>query len=97
MQAKQNEKGMKENKFTSEKYRTILSTKTNAFIIEVPEREKSRKKNSEFPKQKEYSERSARKMTLHFKNEPQYGFPCGSADKENACNVGDLGLIPGLG
>ena len=36
-------------------------------------------------------------MTLHFKNEPQYGFPCGSADKENACNVGDLGLIPGLG
>ena len=25
------------------------------------------------------------------------GFPCGSADKEPACNVGDLGLIPGLG
>ena len=25
------------------------------------------------------------------------GFPCGSADKESACNVGDLGLIPGLG
>ena len=25
------------------------------------------------------------------------GFPCGSADKEFACNVGDLGLIPGLG
>ena len=24
------------------------------------------------------------------------GFPCGSADKESACNVGDLGLIPGL-
>ena len=24
-------------------------------------------------------------------------FPCGSADKESACNVGDLGLIPGLG
>ena len=23
------------------------------------------------------------------------GFPCGSADKESACNVGDLGLIPG--
>ena len=23
--------------------------------------------------------------------------PCGSADKESACNVGDLGLIPGLG
>ena len=25
------------------------------------------------------------------------GFPCGSAGKEPACNVGDLGLIPGLG
>ena len=25
------------------------------------------------------------------------GFPCGPASKESACNVGDLGLIPGLG
>jgi len=25
------------------------------------------------------------------------GFPGGSAGKESACNVGDLGLIPGLG
>ena len=25
------------------------------------------------------------------------GFPCSSAGKESACNVGDLGLIPGLG
>ena len=25
------------------------------------------------------------------------GFPCGSADKESACNAGDLSLIPGLG
>ena len=25
------------------------------------------------------------------------GFPCGSTGKESACNVGDLGLIPGLG
>ena len=24
------------------------------------------------------------------------GFPCGSAGKESPCNVGDLGLIPGL-
>ena len=24
------------------------------------------------------------------------GFPCGSAGKESACDVGDLGLIPGL-
>ena len=24
------------------------------------------------------------------------GFPCGSAGKESACNVGDLGLVPGL-
>ena len=27
----------------------------------------------------------------------ELGFPCGSAGKESACNVGDLGLIPGLG
>jgi len=26
-----------------------------------------------------------------------FGFPCGSADKESACNAGDLGSIPGLG
>ena len=25
------------------------------------------------------------------------GFPCDSADQESACNVGDLGSIPGLG
>ena len=25
------------------------------------------------------------------------GFPCGSPDKESACNAGDLDLIPGLG
>ena len=25
------------------------------------------------------------------------GFPCGSEGKESACNVGGLGLIPGLG
>ena len=25
------------------------------------------------------------------------GFPCGSAGKESACNVGDLGSIPGEG
>ena len=25
------------------------------------------------------------------------GFPGGSADRESACNEGDLGLIPGLG
>ena len=24
------------------------------------------------------------------------GFPCGSTGKESACDVGDLGLIPGL-
>ena len=26
-----------------------------------------------------------------------YGFPCGSDSKEFACNVGDLGSIPGSG
>ena len=25
------------------------------------------------------------------------GFPCGLAGKESACNVGDLGSVPGLG
>ena len=25
------------------------------------------------------------------------GLPCGSVGKETACNVGDLGLVPGLG
>ena len=25
------------------------------------------------------------------------GLPCGSAGKESACNMGDLGSIPGLG
>ena len=25
------------------------------------------------------------------------GFPCGSGGEESACNVGDLGFIPGLG
>ena len=28
---------------------------------------------------------------------PILGFPPGSASKESACNVGDLGSIPGLG
>ena len=28
---------------------------------------------------------------------PTKGFPDGSAGKESACNVGDLGSIPGLG
>ena len=27
---------------------------------------------------------------------PSLGFPCGSADKESTCNVGDLGSIPGF-
>ena len=27
----------------------------------------------------------------------ELGFPCGSAGKESACNVEDLGSIPGLG
>ena len=26
-----------------------------------------------------------------------WGFPCGSAGKDSACNAGDLGSIPGLG
>ena len=39
---------------------------------------------------------------LHFQNlltlkRVLWGFPDGSAGKESACNVGDLGSVPGLG
>ena len=34
---------------------------------------------------------------MFFSSSYVWGFPCGSAGKESACNVGDLGLIPGLG
>ena len=34
-------------------------------------------------------------VSLSHSNE-MTGFPCGSAGKESACNVRDLGLIPGL-
>ena len=30
-------------------------------------------------------------------SEDREGFPCGSPGKESACDVGDLGSIPGLG
>ena len=30
-------------------------------------------------------------------NEQKMGFPCGSAGKESACGVGDLGSVSGLG
>jgi len=36
--------------------------------------------------------------TQFLKRDTKYlGFPCGSAGKESACNVEDLGSIPGLG
>ena len=35
--------------------------------------------------------------TFNWFTMPPQGFPCGSAGKESTCNVGDLGLIPGLG
>ena len=38
---------------------------------------------------------SKSKITMALKMYP--GFPDGSASKESACNVGDLGSIPGLG
>ena len=34
---------------------------------------------------------------IQFKIYCTLGFPCGSAGKESACNLGDLGSIPGLG
>ena len=36
-------------------------------------------------------------LKLNIKKNQDHGFPCGSADKESTCNVGDLGLIPELG
>ena len=39
-------------------------------------------------------------IILYVENPKNYlkmlGFPCGSAGKESACNVGDLASIPGL-
>ena len=41
---------------------------------------------------------SLTKSLLHLKtSSTSLGFPGGSGSKESACNVGDLGLIPGLG
>ena len=37
-----------------------------------------------------------RNAKLHHLALPE-GFHCGSAGKESDCNMGDLGLIPGLG
>ena len=37
------------------------------------------------------------KYFLSIEHSYSVSFPCGSAGKESACNVGDLGLIPGLG
>ena len=35
--------------------------------------------------------------SLTFTHSSILGLPCGSASKESACNVGDLGLTSGLG
>ena len=37
------------------------------------------------------------KKTFICHTNPKPGFPCGSAGKESACNIRDLGSIPGLG
>ena len=36
-------------------------------------------------------------MFFYYDPIPTVGFPGSSADKESACNVGNPGLIPGLG
>ena len=36
-------------------------------------------------------------LSLSSNSHIHMGFPCGSAGKESACSVGDLGLTPGLG
>ena len=54
-------------------------------------------------KQKDKLSKAPTKQTQDFPNRdnwplsPCLGFPGGSAGKDSACNVGDLGLIPGLG
>ena len=43
---------------------------------------------------------SATELSLYLISHPVHcllGFPGGSAGKDSACNVGDLGSIPGLG
>ena len=40
---------------------------------------------------------AARYLTIHLNYDTIYGFPDSSVGKESACNVGDLGLIPGMG
>ena len=37
------------------------------------------------------------RLPLYIYHSAYTGFPGGSDGKESACNVGDLGLIPGLG
>ena len=41
--------------------------------------------------------RGLRKMAQYHFIPISWGFPSGSAGKESTCNVGDLGLILGLG
>ena len=50
-----------------------------------------------FPAYRTYPLNSNCPFTLSHSPWQSLGFPCGSAGKESACNVGDLGLIPVLG
>ena len=43
------------------------------------------------------SPKSLRRITFSHMSDAQQGVPGGSAGKESACNVEDLGLIPGSG
>ena len=43
------------------------------------------------------SDTTERLSTVHHNSLCLLGVPCGSAGKESACNVGDLGLVLGLG
>ena len=38
-----------------------------------------------------------KQVTKYWSPKYTHSFPCGSAGKESACSVGDLGSIPGLG
>ena len=45
--------------------------------------------------QQVFSTQESNRGLLHYRQILK-GVPCGSAGKESTCNVGDLGLIPGL-
>ena len=48
-------------------------------------------------KSSSFKNSKTKRQVIYFHFPPNMAFPCDSAGKESACNVGDLGSIPGLG